>query len=71
MTETTAVATMSALMSKHDPLSADRHGVVARQGKAVFGVQIKVVDETGATLPRDGSSQGELMVRGQWIVSGY
>ena len=33
--------------------------------------EIKVVDETGATLPRDGSSQGELMVRGQWIVSGY
>jgi len=72
MTETTAVATMSALMSKHDPLSAaDKHAVVAKQGKAVFGVQIKVVDETGATLPRDGSSQGELMVRGQWIVSGY
>ena len=72
MTETTAVATMSALMSKHDPLSAaDKHAVVAKQGKSVFGVEIKVVDESGATLPRDGSSQGELMVRGQWIVSGY
>jgi fatty-acyl-CoA synthase len=72
MTETTAVATMSALMSKHDPLSAaDKHAVVAKQGKAVFGVQIKVVDEAGKTLPRDGSSQGELLVRGQWIVSGY
>ena len=32
---------------------------------------IKVVDENGADLPRDGRSQGELMVRGQWIVSGY
>ena len=37
----------------------------------MFGVEIKVVDEDGATLPRDGTSQGELMVRGQWIVSGY
>jgi acyl-CoA synthetase (AMP-forming)/AMP-acid ligase II len=37
----------------------------------VFGVEIKVVDEHGAPLPRDGKSQGELMVRGQWIVSGY
>ena len=37
----------------------------------MFGIEIKVVDEAGATLPRDGMSQGELMVRGQWIVSGY
>ena len=37
----------------------------------MFGVELKVVDETGATLPRDGVSQGELMVRGQWIVSEY
>jgi acyl-CoA synthetase (AMP-forming)/AMP-acid ligase II len=72
MTETTAVATMSTLMSKHDALSAaDRHAIVARQGKAVFGTRIKIVDEEGRTLPRDGSSQGELMARGHWIVSGY
>jgi len=72
MTETTAVATMSALMSKHDPLAAaDRHAIVAKQGKAVFGTRIKVVDEAGKTLARDGSAQGELMVRGHWIVSGY
>jgi fatty-acyl-CoA synthase len=72
MTETTAVATISTLMSKHEALpAAGRHAVIARQGKSVFGVEIKVVDESGATLPRDGSSQGELMVRGQWIVSGY
>ena len=30
-----------------------------------------MVVEAGATLPRDGTSQGELMVRGQWIVSRY
>jgi fatty-acyl-CoA synthase len=72
MTETTAVATISTLMSKHEALpAADRHAVIARQGKSVFGVDIKVVDESGATLPRDGVAQGELMVRGQWIVSGY
>ncbi len=37
----------------------------------VSGIEIKVVDEMGATLPRDGTSQGELMVRGQWIVERY
>jgi fatty-acyl-CoA synthase len=43
----------------------------ARGGKSVFGIDIKVVDERGATLPRDGVSQGELMVRGHWVVSSY
>ena len=72
MTETTAVATMSCLSPKNRELSpTEQHAVIARQGKSVFGTEIKVVDEYGATLPRDGVAQGELMVRGQWIVSSY
>lgn len=72
MTETVAVATLGALDSSQMELPpADRHAVIAKQGKTGFGVEIKVVDDQGATLPRDGKSQGELMVRGQWIVSGY
>jgi fatty-acyl-CoA synthase len=72
MTETVAVATLSSPDSAQMKLPpAERHSIVAKQGKSVFGVEIKVVDEQGATLPRDGTSQGELMVRGQWIVSGY
>src|SRR6202795_2409960 len=72
MTETVAVATLSGLDSEQMKLPpAERHSIVAKQGKSVFGVEIKIVDEHGATLTRDGKSQGELMVRGQWIVSGY
>jgi acyl-CoA synthetase (AMP-forming)/AMP-acid ligase II len=72
MTETVAVATLSGLDSQQMKLpAAERHSVIARQGKSVFGVEIKVVDEHGATLPRDGTSQGELMVRGPWIVREY
>ncbi len=72
MTETTAVATMGTLQGKHAGMTpAQKHALVAKQGKSVFGVEIKVVDESGATLPRDGVSQGELMVRGQWIVRQY
>jgi acyl-CoA synthetase (AMP-forming)/AMP-acid ligase II len=37
----------------------------------VFGVELKIVDDEGNTLPRDGVTQGELMVRGQWIVDSY
>lgn len=72
MTETVAVATLSGLDSEQMKLPpAERHSVIAKQGKSVFGVEIKVVNERGAALPRDGRSQGELMVRGQWTVSGY
>ena len=72
MTETTAVGTMSSLTPSDLALPpAERHAIIARQGRSVFGVEIKIVDEAGATLARDGVTQGELMVRGQWIVTGY
>jgi len=72
MTETVAVATLCSLDCEQQRLTPEEgHSIVAKQGKPVFGVDVKVVDERGATLPRDGKSQGELMVRGQWIVSRY
>ena len=72
MTETTAVATIGTLPPASQNWTPEqRHARLAKQGKSVFGIDIKVVDESGATVPRDGTSQGELMVRGQWIVSSY
>jgi fatty-acyl-CoA synthase len=72
MTETTAVATLGALEGKHAGWTpAQKHALIARQGKSLFGVELKVVDDNGATLPRDGVSQGELMVRGHWILRQY
>jgi len=72
MTETTAAATMSCAASEQSGWApARRHAAAANCGKAVFGIDIKVVGEDGETLPRDGKSQGELMVRGQWIISAY
>jgi acyl-CoA synthetase (AMP-forming)/AMP-acid ligase II len=72
MTETVAIATMSCVNSRQAEMpAAARHSVMAKQGKSVFGVEIKVVDDSGCTMPRDGESQGQVMVRGQWTVSGY
>ena len=72
MTETTAVATMGALTGAEASLgAAERHAIVSKQGRSVFGIEIKVVDANGATVPRDGTTQGELMVRGQWILERY
>ena len=72
MTETTAVATMSNLSDSEMAWPEDkRHELIAKQGKSVFGIELKIVDSDGKSLPRDGNSQGELMVRGQWIVERY
>jgi 3-(methylthio)propionyl---CoA ligase len=72
MTETVAVATLGCLSAPQmNAPAAARHAVTAKHGKSAFGVEIKVVDEDGAALPRDGASQGELMVRGQWIIERY
>jgi acyl-CoA synthetase (AMP-forming)/AMP-acid ligase II len=72
MTETVGVATMGSLDGQQREWPAvRRHAVIAKQGKSLFGVEIKVIDEYGAELPRDGYSQGELMVRGQWIIEQY
>lgn len=41
------------------------------QGQPTYGMDLKVVDENGAELPRDGKSSGRFMVRGPWVISGY
>jgi fatty-acyl-CoA synthase len=43
----------------------------AKQGRAVFGVQMKVVDAQGRELPRDGKTAGELKVKGPWVCKRY
>ena len=42
-----------------------------KQGIPPLGVELKVVDEDGAELPRDGESAGRLLVRGMAIVGSY
>ncbi|MFN3369927.1 MAG: long-chain fatty acid--CoA ligase [Sphingomonadaceae bacterium] len=42
-----------------------------KQGRPVFGVEMRIVDDEGRVLPRDGKTFGRLMVRGPWIVGSY
>lgn len=42
-----------------------------KQGRAIFGVEIKAVDDDGGELPRDGRSFGRLLVKGPWVVERY
>jgi acyl-CoA synthetase (AMP-forming)/AMP-acid ligase II len=72
MTETSPLGTQGSLLPKHLGLSADAQCAQrARQGRPVFGVEMRAVDAHGKELPRDGKSAGELMVRGPWIVREY
>ncbi len=42
-----------------------------KQGRPVFGVEMRIVNDEGEQLPHDGTVFGELQVRGPWITSGY
>ena len=50
---------------------ADKLTVKSKQGRAVYGVDMKITDDDGNELPRDGVAFGHLMVRGPWITNGY
>jgi fatty-acyl-CoA synthase len=72
MTEMSPIGTVCTLKSKHQQLGAEqRMAVQAKQGCALFGVDMKIVDGEGKELPRDGQASGELMVRGPWIIANY
>jgi len=72
MTEMSPVGTVSALKAKHASLdAAGKRAVKAKQGRPLFGVEMKIVDDHGQALPHDGAAVGELLVRGPWVVSGY
>jgi len=72
MTEMSPVGTVTGFKAKHLRLDReDQRGITAKQGRPLFGVELKIVDEAGQVQPHDGKSMGELLVRGPWIVSGY
>ncbi|MGD9614735.1 MAG: long-chain-fatty-acid--CoA ligase [Alphaproteobacteria bacterium] len=72
MTEMSPVGTTALLKAKHAALDPQAQlAIRARQGRPLFGVEMKIVDDQGRELPNDGKSAGELLVRGPWIVGAY
>jgi fatty-acyl-CoA synthase len=72
MTEMSPVGTVGNLLPKHRNLPLDqRLDVMQKQGRGVYGVEMKITDGHGHELPRDGKAFGHLMVRGPCITSGY
>ena len=72
MTEMSPIGTACNLKKKHTGLSLDEKiDLSLKQGRAVYGVDMKIVDANGNELPWDGKAFGHLLVRGPWITSGY
>ena len=72
MTEMSPVGTVATLKGSQVDLDAPtRFAIQAKQGRAVYGVDMKIVGPDGGELLWNGQASGELMVRGPWIVSTY
>jgi 3-(methylthio)propionyl---CoA ligase len=72
MTEMSPLGTMCTLKNKHLGLSKDAQMKIRlKQGRAIFGVDMKIVGEDGRALPHDGKAYGDLLVKGPWIVREY
>jgi fatty-acyl-CoA synthase len=69
MTETSPVATYARPREgDHDDAYWDER---AKQGRPLPWVELRLVGDDAAEVPWDGSSTGEIEVRGPWIASGY
>ena len=72
MTETSPVGTVSRITVAEEGLDdAAQVAFLMKQGRKLFGVELRVVDAAGAPLPRDGVSFGELQIKGPWVCSAY
>jgi 3-(methylthio)propionyl---CoA ligase len=72
MTELSPLGTACVLKPHQQALPAEqRLAVQAKQGRVVYGVDMKIVDDEGKELPRDGKASGELLVRGPWVIARY
>jgi len=72
MTEMSPLGTVCQLKNKQLTLPPDEQlAVLAKQGRAIYGVEMRIVDASGKELPWDGKTSGDLQVKGPWIISGY
>ncbi|MDA9094532.1 long-chain fatty acid--CoA ligase [Gammaproteobacteria bacterium] len=72
MTEMSPLGTTNIPTPEMEHMSKkEKYAIQLKQGRPIYGVELKVVDDSGADLPNDGESQGHLMVRGPWILQKY
>ncbi len=71
MTETSPLGSMSRPISAHQGDPARAESARMAQGRPLFGIELRIVGDSGLVLPWDGRSVGELQARGNWVASAY
>jgi acyl-CoA synthetase (AMP-forming)/AMP-acid ligase II len=72
MTELSPVGSVAQLKQKdYSKRKIEQDQILAKQGRPMFGVDIKIVDEKGLTLPHDGIAFGDLLAKSFWAIDSY
>ncbi len=72
MTELSPLGTVCTLKNKHRKLpAAEQMKIRMKQGRCIYGIDMKIVDSEGRSLPHDGKAAGDLLVKGPWVIAGY
>lgn len=72
MTELSPLGTINKPQAQHREWDYQRQlDVKVKQGRAVFGIDMTIMDDEGNELAHDGVAFGRLMVKGPWVVDGY
>ncbi|MES2896362.1 MAG: long-chain fatty acid--CoA ligase [Pseudomonadota bacterium] len=72
MTETSPMGVINTPLPRHAAEDADAgYARKLKQGRGMFGVELRIMGDDGTIQPRDGVSVGALQVRGPWVSSAY
>ena len=72
MTELSPLGTLCTLKNKHLKLpEAEQMKIRLKQGRAIFGIDMKIVNDEGQAQVHDGKAYGDLLVKGPWVVREY
>ncbi|MEO7787336.1 MAG: long-chain fatty acid--CoA ligase [Sphingomicrobium sp.] len=72
MTETSPIGSVGGRPANWDEMSDEEQvAYTLHQGRIPFGVELRIIDEEGNVLPRDGVHSGNLQIRGPWVIRRY
>lgn len=73
LTEVSPIVTISESRPEHASLDPAARAVIkARQGvEYLANAEVRVVDDEGREVPRDGATMGEILMRGNAVMKGY
>jgi 3-(methylthio)propionyl---CoA ligase len=72
MTEMSPLGTSCTLQRHHMAMPEEaQQAVLETQGHAIYGVDMKIVDDNNQELPWDGKTYGNLLVKGPWVIERY